>query len=224
MTKLRTVPHRSTPRGTSVFRSAESLRVRIAQWSAFDHRPRAYIADFAAYGAVVATLAGWLLWRAPSNQALSLGLMVVAGGFAWTAVEYFMHRVLLHRVPPFRFWHARHHEQPLALIGTPTLLTMPLIALLVLVPATLALGQWPGLALTLGFTTGYLAYAVLHHALHHWRLQAPWLRRRKLWHAAHHHLDGSACFGVTWTLWDRLCGTAATRSARGGRSGGTPGD
>lgn len=219
MPKLRAMPRTSTPNKMSLFRSSALVRVRLAQWSAFNHHPRAYVVDFAAYGALVVALTGWLLWSAPSNQALSLGMLVVTGGFAWTAVEYLMHRIVLHRVPPFRLWHARHHEQPLALIGTPAALTIPLVALLVLAPAVLVLGHWRGLALTLGFTAGYLAYALLHHALHHWRLQAPWLRRRKLWHAVHHHLDGSVCFGVTWTLWDRLCGTAATRSFEGGRPG-----
>lgn len=68
-----------------------------------EHSKAAYRADLALHGAAVAGLAGW------------------------TAIEYAMHRFVLHGMPPFRAWHALHHARPSARIGAPTLLSGSLI-------------------------------------------------------------------------------------------------
>jgi len=59
----------------------------------------------------------------------------------------------------------------------------------------------------LGVVAGYLVYSLTHHATHHWRSRGPLARRRKQWHAQHHHSDAPVCFGVTTRFWDRVFGT-----------------
>jgi cyclopropane-fatty-acyl-phospholipid synthase len=142
----------------------------------------------------------------PAAWPLLLAL-TLAGAAAWTLVEYLMHRWLLHRLEPFRSWHGMHHQRPLALLGTPTAVSVTLILLLVYAPVRAVLGHADAAALTLGFIAGYFAYAVLHHAVHHWRAQWDWLRGLKRWHARHHHLDGTRCFGVSSAFWDKMLGS-----------------
>ncbi len=169
-----------------------------------EHSKAAYVADFAFYGVVILGLsvAAWLL--APVGQGPRLVLAVASGMLAWTGMEYVLHRFVLHGVQPFLGWHAEHHQRPTALICTPTVLSAPLIALLVFLPAWWAMGAWLACCFTLGVVIGYQAYASTHHAIHHWRSDNAWLQRRRHWHALHHHVSRrQACFGVTTGVWDR---------------------
>ena len=164
-----------------------------------------YRADLVFYSAVSLVLAAALLGFGPRDHwALLLGL-AAAGLASWSLAEYLLHRFVLHGVRPFSAWHAAHHKQPLALMGTPTVLSATLIALLVFVPAWWAGGLWVGSAFTWGLSTGYLGYGLMHHALHQPRSRFAWLRRRQLWHARHHGArHGPAHFGVTSAVWDHV--------------------
>jgi cyclopropane-fatty-acyl-phospholipid synthase len=173
------------------------------------HGKAAYWADFAIYGAAVAILAIVLPVFAPRKHWASLAALVVLGAAAWTLIEYGLHRFVLHGMEPFRSWHMEHHERPTALMATPTLLSSSLIASLVFLPALLAAGFWRASALTLGVTAGYLSYALMHHATHHWRSRSAWMTRRKRWHARHHHVAG--CYGVSSSLWDKVFGSTGER-------------
>lgn len=175
-----------------------------------EHGRAAYWADFGIYGAAVAALAVLLSVFAPREQWPNLVVLVVLGAAAWTLIEYALHRFVLHGLEPFLSWHAEHHERPTALMSTPTLLSISLVALLVFLPGLLAAGFWPASALTLGVSAGYLAYALVHHATHHWRSLGPWMTRRKRWHARHHHMAG--CYGVSSSFWDRVFGTTGDRA------------
>lgn len=179
---------------------------------AIEHGKAAYWADFGIYGTAVAVLAIALSAFAPREQWLTLAALVVLGAVAWTLMEYALHRFVLHGLEPFLSWHAEHHERPTALMGTPTLLSISLVALLVFLPGLLAAGFWKASALTLGVTAGYLAYALTHHATHHWRSRSPWMARRKRWHARHHHT--AACYGVSCSFWDKVFGSTGDRSPR----------
>ncbi|MEO8298957.1 MAG: sterol desaturase family protein [Burkholderiales bacterium] len=181
-----------------------------------EHSRAAYRADFVLYGIAVFALASALLVAGPRAQALQIGACVLAGLASWSAVEYALHRFVLHGLQPFRRWHAEHHARPAALIGTPTLLSAALIATLVFLPALLAGTLWQACGLTLGLLIGYLAYAATHHALHHWRAQSAWLKQRKHWHALHHHHpDVPGCFGVTTAFWDHVFGSTGPSRRRG---------
>jgi len=188
------------------FAKAESRFMRLFS---IEHSKAAYRADFALYALSVAALSAWLLLRAPHAQWLSLLACVLAGLGGWTAMEYSLHRFVLHGLPPFKRWHFLHHQRPSALICAPTLVSGSLIGGLVFLPALWAGDRWHAGAVTLGVVIGYLIYAVTHHATHHWRVDNAWLQQRKRWHARHHHREGgTGCYGVTTSIFDRICGSA----------------
>jgi cyclopropane-fatty-acyl-phospholipid synthase len=174
----------------------------------FEHSTAAYRADFVLYALAVAALAVCVAVETPTHHLPAAAGWVVAGLAAWTALEYGLHRFVLHGLQPFARWHAEHHRRPMALIGSPTLVTALLFLVLVFLPALALAGTWRASALTLGVVGGYLVYAVTHHAVHHWRARFAWLQRRKRWHALHHHaFEQPACFGVTNAFWDRHFGS-----------------
>jgi sterol desaturase/sphingolipid hydroxylase (fatty acid hydroxylase superfamily) len=168
----------------------------------------AYRLDFALHGAAIVALATVIVVEAPRSDRLNELAWCLAGISLWSAIEYALHRFVLHGMEPFRRWHAEHHRHPTALICAPTVLSAGLIVGLVFLPSLALRGLWPASALTLGVMLGYFAYAVTHHAVHQWRPRGAWLRRRKAWHAAHHHDAENMCrFGVTTRFWDRVSGS-----------------
>ncbi len=171
-----------------------------------EHSSAAYRLDYAVYGVAVVGVSVGLVLGAPPSMAGALAGMALAGVLAWSAMEYGLHRFVLHGLQPFARWHAEHHRRPTALIGTPTLVSAPLFGLLVALPAVWLWG-WLGAALTLGVLSGYLAYAVVHHGLHHWKSNSPWWKRRMRSHARHHHGLYPVCYGVTTGFWDAVMRT-----------------
>ena len=90
-----------------------------------------------------------------------------------------------------------------------------MIAALVFVPAWLAGDLWHACALTLGVSAGYLAFSITHHGMHHLRGDSGWMKRRKRWHAMHHHGAGRPrCYGVTSGFWDHVFATTAQPRGR----------
>jgi sterol desaturase/sphingolipid hydroxylase (fatty acid hydroxylase superfamily) len=174
----------------------------------------AYRLDFAFYGAAVATLGAILLIASPRADTLTNALCSLGALMSWSGIEYLLHRFVLHGLQPFRRWHTEHHRHPGALICSPTIFSASLILALVFLPSLGLVGPWHACSMTFGILVGYFSYAVTHHATHHWRAQSSWLRRRKQWHALHHHDAAQArCFGVSSSLWDHLLGTAPVRAA-----------
>jgi cyclopropane-fatty-acyl-phospholipid synthase len=174
-----------------------------------EHGRAAYVADYALYAVAIVALATMLWVIGPRGDALSIVCDVAAGLLGWSLAEYLLHRFVLHGMAPFRHWHATHHARPVALVSTPTVLSAALFAGLVFLPIAVLAGRWPAAAVTLGALIGYFAYALTHHATHHWRAENAWLMRRKRWHALHHHVTGRpGYYGVTTGIWDRLFGTA----------------
>jgi sterol desaturase/sphingolipid hydroxylase (fatty acid hydroxylase superfamily) len=178
---------------------------------AMEHSKVAYGADFAAYVMAVVVMAAALVLAGPQAERPEFAALAVLGLALWTAVEYVIHRFVLHGLQPFQRWHEAHHDRPTALICSPTVFSASLIATLVFLPAWALSDLWRSCALTLGLVAGYLAYAVTHHATHHWRADGAWLRQRKRWHALHHHVDRPACFGVTSSFWDHVFRTGGPR-------------
>jgi cyclopropane-fatty-acyl-phospholipid synthase len=167
-----------------------------------------YHADFVVYGVAVPVLLLLLLKNATVDRYLPLSEAVLAGLIGWTAIEYLMHRFVLHRLSPFDKWHGEHHRRPKALLGTPTIVSAAIIALLVFLPALLLSDRCGACALTLGITIGYLVYVITHHAIHHWHLEKGWLKRSRRWHALHHsRIAPPGRYGVTTQFWDRLLGS-----------------
>lgn len=170
--------------------------------------PTAYRADFVVYGLAVLGLTAALLWGAP-GPAWPWLVTAAAGYGLWTMLEYALHRFVLHGVQPFRAMHEQHHLWPRARIGTPTLVSAPLFALLVFAPAGWLAGAWWAAALTLGVLLGYLAYATTHHVCHHGPARSAWALRHQRWHARHHQRAATpGCYGVSHRLWDHVFRTA----------------
>jgi sterol desaturase/sphingolipid hydroxylase (fatty acid hydroxylase superfamily) len=171
------------------------------------HSKAAYRADFALYSIAIVALAVFLLVEDPRGYRGESLVALLAGLGGWTFAEYALHRFVLHGLRPFSRWHAAHHEQPRALICTPTIVSALLIVIFVFLPA-LALGNlWCASALTLGVLSGYLSYSITHHATHNWRAGGRWLKGRKRWHALHHHIENPGYFGVTSGFWDYVFGS-----------------
>jgi sterol desaturase/sphingolipid hydroxylase (fatty acid hydroxylase superfamily) len=178
----------------------------------------AYRADFALYGAAVAAIGTSLAVVVPLAHWVNTGAWIFAGLLAWTAIEYAIHRYILHGLQPFRDWHAAHHRRPTALICAPTVFSATLIVVLVFLPAWVLSDLPSACALTLGLLVGYLSYAITHHATHHWRASNIWIVQRKRWHALHHHIAQPICFGVTSGIWDRMFGSTPPVSGRVARA------
>src|SRR5512141_2253098 len=69
----------------------------------------------------------WLWMRAPAVGWFG-GLILMATGLcAWTLLEYLLHRLMLHRVEPFRAWHLQHHLHPDVPMRTPVIFSLMLI-------------------------------------------------------------------------------------------------
>lgn len=169
-----------------------------------EQHPVVYFADFVLYPLVIVAGAGVLLWRG-AGPLWAMLLAAVLGFFAWSLIEYLLHRFVFHGVQPFQRWHEAHHQRPFALIGTSTAVSLALMALLVYWPLSVLLGHWLALSATLGVAAGYLLYVLVHHATHHWKT-APgtWLHARKRDHALHHRPGAHGWYGVTSTFWDRV--------------------
>ncbi len=191
---------------------------------ALEHSRAASRADLALHGGAVVGLAAYLLVTTPpawNRVFANTSALALAGLVGWTLIEYLVHRFVLHHLPPFRGWHARHHLRPTALIYAPTVLIAALIAALVFLPAWWLGGLRQASALTLGLLIGYLAYSITHHATHHWRADGAWLKRRKRWHALHHqqpHLsvaaNANASANANANASDRDSATTGTAPAR----------
>jgi sterol desaturase/sphingolipid hydroxylase (fatty acid hydroxylase superfamily) len=163
---------------------------------------------------VVLFVAGAL--RVDVLSALGLAL----GGYAvWTLTEYWLHRVVFHFEPARGLgarlhWmiHGVHHDHP----NDPMRLVMPPSASVPLALAFYALfwvslGGDNAMAFGAGFLAGYLAYDMIHFAVHHLRPRTRLGHRLRELHMRHHFQDDERGFGVSAPYWDRVFGTAPRR-------------
>ena len=168
-----------------------------------EHSLFAYRADFVVYGVAWLSLLVTLALATPAPLRWSVAGLSIAGLAAWSLVEYALHRFVLHHMRPFSDWHAEHHRRPAALIITPTVLSAALLISLVFLPALALTNLWHACGLTFGMVSGYLAYTVIHHRMHHGRAGGAWLQGLRRWHGLH-HAAVSGYYGVITTLWDHV--------------------
>jgi dihydroceramide fatty acyl 2-hydroxylase len=151
----------------------------------------------------------------------------IAGGYvAWTLVEYWLHRIVFHFEPDHGIgarlhWmvHGVHHDHP----NDPRRLVMPPVVSIPLGSMfaglyVLALGTERAWGVCVGFFAGYLAYDMIHYAVHHRRPKnrvGRWLREL---HMRHHFEDDERGYGVSVPYWDIVFGTYSTRARRSRRS------
>lgn len=197
------------PQDCELVHNVQATAMQLNKWS--------YRADFVVYPVLAGAAGIQALTHAEPVQLVSVIAAACTGLFAWTAIEYLLHRWVLHRVQPFKRMHDAHHANPTALIGTPTWLS-----------AALFLGTWAALTaelphhvaggLAAGLMLGYLVYTAAHDAVHHLHTRPQsWLHRTQLRHALHHQPGSQSNFGVSTGLWDRLMGSAHKAHAVNGR-------
>lgn len=150
-------------------------------------------------------------------------LLAIAAGYGfWTLVEYWFHRTVFHFEPERGLgarlhWiiHGVHHEHP----NDPRRLVLPPVVSLPLAALFLGLflavfGTPLAWAVAVGFYGGYLAYDMIHFALHHRRPRNRLAKRLYELHMRHHFEDDTRGFGVSAPWWDVVFRTAPRRSAR----------
>jgi sterol desaturase/sphingolipid hydroxylase (fatty acid hydroxylase superfamily) len=139
------------------------------------------------------------------------------GGYAfWTLTEYWLHRIVFHFEPEDGIgarlhWmiHGVHHDHP----NDPMRLVMPPSASIPLAIVFYALfyfvlGADAATAFGAGFLAGYLAYDMIHFAVHHSKPKSRVGRRLRELHMRRHFQDDERGFGVSAPYWDKVFGTA----------------
>jgi len=209
------MPHRPT----GALSRAEVLRASPELFSspAMDRFTRVHPAvPVIIYGPAIGLLA-YLGFR---DLSIGGGLLAVVGGYVfWTLVEYWFHRTVFHFEPEQGFgarvhWiiHGVHHEHPNdpKRLVLPPALSVPLAAgflgLFVVV-----LGTPLAWTVCAGFYAGYLAYDMVHFALHHRHPRSRIGRRLREFHMRHHFEDDTRGFGVSAPWWDVVFRTAPRR-------------
>ena len=128
--------------------------------------------------------------------------LVVAGVAVWTLLEYLVHRFLFHRYSLGRRLHQLHHDNPNDPDVERSSLSTPLIALPIGFLLIVTTGVEDGSAIFAGLLLGYLAFIVVHYAVHRWSIEPnSWLYPAKIRHLTHHRLE-NCNYGVTTNFWD----------------------
>lgn len=157
-------------------------------------------------------------------RGLSVGTVValsIFGAFAWTLVEYCLHRWIFHWEPRrptlkkfFYPLHQLHHDvQEWDRLLAPPMMAVPLYLIL------MGVGYWILGTPTLfpfwgGFTIGYLCYDYIHFYTHFVKPKnriGVGLRKR---HLQHHFSAEERWYGVSSPLWDYVFRTHVPRGQR----------
>jgi dihydroceramide fatty acyl 2-hydroxylase len=151
-------------------------------------------------------------------------ILLVAGGLAlWTLTEYWLHRLLFHWEPDFKYGdrlhfiiHGVHHEHPndrMRLVMPPAL-SIPL-GLVFFGLFVLLFGTPAAFPLYAGLLIGYLGYDYMHYHLHHHTPRTSIGKRLREQHMRHHFQDHRYGFGVSSPMWDVVFRTLPRRRRAG---------
>jgi sterol desaturase/sphingolipid hydroxylase (fatty acid hydroxylase superfamily) len=145
--------------------------------------------------------------------------LVLVGLAAWTLLEYLVHRFAFHHHPVGRRLHQLHHDHPSDPDAERSSLSTPLLAFPFGCLLICAAGVQDGSALFAGLLSGYLAFIVVHYAIHRWTIEPnSWLYSAKMRHLTHHRFE-NCNYGVTMIFWDIVFRTNARIVAERLRSG-----
>lgn len=146
---------------------------------------------------------------------LGTGMLVVAAGlFVFTFVEYMMHKHFFHMEhdTPVKdklqySIHGVHHDYPKDKdrLAMPPFVSAAYAAIFYLV-FNLTMGDY-GLYFLPGFLLGYTAYLGVHFIVHAYNPPKNFFKVLWVNHAIHHYKDPDTSFGVSSPLWDFLLGT-----------------
>lgn len=141
-------------------------------------------------------------------------LVLLLGIFAFTFVEYMMHKHFFHMEPdtPIKdklqySVHGVHHDYPKDKdrLAMPPFVSAAYVLIFYAV-FNLIMGDF-ALYFLPGFLFGYSSYLGVHYVVH--AFQPPKNFLKVLWvnHAVHHYKDPDVAFGVSSPLWDYILGT-----------------
>ncbi len=128
--------------------------------------------------------------------------LVLVGAVAWTLLEYLVHRSVFHCSSVGRRLHQLHHDHPNDPDAERSSLSTPLLAFPIGFLLIGAAGVKDGSAIFAGLLLGYLAFIVVHYAVHRWPIgRNSWLYSAKMRHLTHHRFE-NCNYGVTTSFWD----------------------
>ena len=166
---------------------------------------------------------GFLVYKSFADVHLNLLSFVgwfAIGLFVWTIIEYIMHRYVFHFYPKSEFgkkihfiFHGVHHDYPndaKRLVMPPSASIPMALALYYLFLYLLPAGTI--YAFFSGFLIGYLAYDMMHYALHHANFKSEFWKGLKKHHMLHHYSDSTKGYGVSSTIWDKVLGSDFDRN------------
>jgi len=158
----------------------------------------------------------------------------VLGGVAWTALEYWVHRYILHgRFPDgpgpkqhllhklFDHLHVEHHKRPWDGNHVSGTLkdTAPFAAILVLLSWAFPLVTLP--MFIAGLLQAYILEEWVHHTVHFCNFKLRYFQYIKRHHLYHHSPRGSEVgYGLTSGAWDMVCRTRIPEPERQALYGG----
>lgn len=178
-------------------------------------RHRYIIGVFCCYLPLAMGLSLWA-WQEGSLAGNLWPVCIALGIFAWTFIEYILHRFVLHLRSEAGMLqraidrlHLGHHQQPRdeAKVTVPVYGSLPIAAALLGIYWLMADGWEVAVLLLIGSIGGYLWYETVHFCIHCSATRRPWLRRQRTDHFFHHFRDQDRCFGVTTPLWDWIFAT-----------------
>lgn len=156
------------------------------------------------------------LTRGDNIPWLQTFLLIIAGVFSWTLIEYALHRFIFHYTASSEFGrkfvyaaHLSHHENPRTTnrFFSGLLISLP-IATAYFFVALIATGSLPATTyLFTGLTAGYFCYEWLHFQAHHRRPRLRLFRYLRKYHLLHHYQTPKQRYGVTSPLLDVIFGT-----------------
>jgi cyclopropane-fatty-acyl-phospholipid synthase len=162
-----------------------------------------------------------MAWALRSAHPVAAVAFFALGVMAWTLLEYFVHRYVLHGRfpdgpgPVQHFLHVRfdplhweHHERPWdgEHINGRIEDTLPFSAVFVALAALLPV--WSAPALVAGLLQSYIVEEWVHHSVHFYHFDNPYFRYIKAHHLYHHSpKGGDVGYGLTNGFWDIIFST-----------------
>ena len=157
----------------------------------------------------------YLSFGNPGLTGLGIIALFFAGVLIWSITEYTLHRFVFHFTPTSEFgkkihflFHGVHHDYPndSYRLVMPPAVSLPLAAVFYFFFDAIISGPelYPFFA---GFIFGYLAYDMLHYAIHHVEMEGKIWKTLKSHHLKHHYVDDTKGFGVSSPIWDAIVGS-----------------
>ena len=205
--------------GPVVLNVTDSATAKPGEARMFDHPLLEWLTRMNPWSlpVVYVPLIAYYLWRGSQAGfgAASLAGLFIGGWFVWTFIEYLIHRFAFHltvrgRASLFFTYliHGVHHAYPddsKRWVMPPAVSLAITLGFHAVLRPLLGEGFAPLLA---GGAAGYLAYDMLHFAVHRGQMPGRLFRALRRYHFQHHYASSARRFGVSTPLWDYVFNTA----------------